>query len=364
MNVSSLQNMASNTTFRVIMILFFLVIIIMYLYRKYETLKKKQRMEPIFIRKPTNASKAIVVPNKSIPMSTRGTNYSMAMWLYVSSVNFKKSTYKHILHKGKKDGSVAQPGVWLDARKNNLLVRIDTYGRNKNKWLSRTIRGDSCQKWDSQFPHAHEFTKDKMGDEAYIKKELEANYCRNPNDDPKGLWCYTNNMTIEKSYCGPKTLDHVASMNPGKQVPYLQDHSEKLDIENIPIDRWFHFALCCCDQHGDVYIDGKLVKTKVFASPVKLNDGDLYITDNNGFRGMTNQFRYFSKCLGAKDIYKLYAKGLYPFMYPDLISLDKYVGKFNVGIQIQAGDKKYGGKIGGNLSTDLEGDVSGQTYSY
>ncbi|KAI8506078.1 hypothetical protein Bbelb_164310 [Branchiostoma belcheri] len=56
-------------------------------------------------------------------------------------------------------------------------------------------RGETCQYWTSQYPHAHTHTP-----EAYPSAGLERNYCRNP-DGKDGPWCYTNNPLIRWSYC-------------------------------------------------------------------------------------------------------------------------------------------------------------------
>ncbi|KAL7521065.1 hypothetical protein ACHAWX_005756 [Stephanocyclus meneghinianus] len=49
--------------------------------------------------------------------------------------------------------------------------------------INRTSSGHICQRWDSQFPHQHNFTAN------------DQNYCRNPDND-NSAWCYTTNPSI------------------------------------------------------------------------------------------------------------------------------------------------------------------------
>ena len=46
--------------------------------------------------------------------------------------------------------------------------------------MNVTTSGETCQVWASDDPHGHSYTY--MG---------EHNHCRNPDGDPRGVWCYT-----------------------------------------------------------------------------------------------------------------------------------------------------------------------------
>lgn len=62
------------------------------------------------------------------------------------------------------------------------------------------------------------------GERGMVKAGLEGNYCRNPDGDKHGPWCYTNNSAISWDYCSIKPCKH------------MQMHWEKT--------RWIH--ACCC----------------------------------------------------------------------------------------------------------------------
>ncbi|KAG9489963.1 hypothetical protein GDO78_005726 [Eleutherodactylus coqui] len=58
-----------------------------------------------------------------------------------------------------------------------------------------TYNGIVCQRWDSQFPHQHNFTP-----ENYKCKDLSENYCRNP-DGSEYPWCFTTDPNVRIGHC-------------------------------------------------------------------------------------------------------------------------------------------------------------------
>ncbi|CAH1786987.1 unnamed protein product, partial [Owenia fusiformis] len=74
------------------------------------------------------------------------------------------------------------------------------YTGNKYEGTKQVTQlGFTCQRWDQQTPHSHPYRiptyfPDRTMDDA-------SNYCRNPNNDPVGPWCYTTNPAKEKDYC-------------------------------------------------------------------------------------------------------------------------------------------------------------------
>jgi len=63
-----------------------------------------------------------------------------------------------------------------------------------------TSSGKKCQAWNQQSPHDHKQTKSK-----FDAGDFETNYCRNPDGEPGGAWCYTMDKDRRWEYCGIPT---------------------------------------------------------------------------------------------------------------------------------------------------------------
>ena len=64
---------------------------------------------------------------------------------------------------------------------------------------AKTKSGKTCQKWTEQAPHGHSRTPEK-----YPNLGLgDHNYCRNPDHEPNGIWCYTSEKRSRWEYCSP-----------------------------------------------------------------------------------------------------------------------------------------------------------------
>nr|XP_039263035.1 low-density lipoprotein receptor-related protein 4-like [Styela clava] len=98
---------------------------------------------------------------------------------------------------------------------------------------SLTKLGHTCQRWDTGFPHKVKKIPQDGGDH---------NYCRNPDRDPRGTWCYTTDPAVRWEYCDlPKCESKVLVVWAGynaKQNSSIFDHA-KADPEyssqnNVP----------------------------------------------------------------------------------------------------------------------------------
>ncbi|XP_067915294.1 hepatocyte growth factor-like [Heterodontus francisci] len=68
-------------------------------------------------------------------------------------------------------------------------------GESYRGTMNTTPSGIPCQRWDLQYPHHHNFTP-----ENYKCKDLNKNYCRNP-DGAEAPWCFTTDPEIRVAYC-------------------------------------------------------------------------------------------------------------------------------------------------------------------
>ena len=62
--------------------------------------------------------------------------------------------------------------------------RKDVLGKMYIGRVNTTKSGIPCQEWGSQSPHKHSVTPTRY-------KILYRNYCRNPDGESEGPWCYT-----------------------------------------------------------------------------------------------------------------------------------------------------------------------------
>nr|XP_033782287.1 hepatocyte growth factor-like protein isoform X2 [Geotrypetes seraphini] len=73
------------------------------------------------------------------------------------------------------------------------------YGELYNGYISKTRKGITCQKWSEQLPH-----KPHISPVTHPSAGLEENYCRNPDRDSHGPWCYTMDPKTQFDYCAIK----------------------------------------------------------------------------------------------------------------------------------------------------------------
>ena len=74
---------------------------------------------------------------------------------------------------------------------------------------TKTRSGRTCQKWAAQFPQSHRHTPKLMPG----KGLGDHNYCRNPTQEPGGIWCYTTDPQIIRERCNPVGGSFVSYMN-------------------------------------------------------------------------------------------------------------------------------------------------------
>ncbi|XP_025897316.1 hepatocyte growth factor-like protein [Nothoprocta perdicaria] len=72
-----------------------------------------------------------------------------------------------------------------------------------------TASGIPCQRWDAQAPHKHHFVPDK-----YPCKDLQENYCRNP-DGSEAPWCFTTRPSLRVAFCFqiPRCADELGAQD-------------------------------------------------------------------------------------------------------------------------------------------------------
>lgn len=96
----------------------------------------------------------------------------------------------------------------------------------------------------------------------------------------------------------------------------LTNHFEEVEIDDIPLRRWFHLAIRVENKIMDIYINGVVTKRVVFTKLPKQNYEGVYVNHNGGFDGALSDLRYFDSGLNVFQILNIVTAG------PDLRSAD------------------------------------------
>ncbi|XP_051500734.1 apolipoprotein(a)-like isoform X2 [Myxocyprinus asiaticus] len=84
----------------------------------------------------------------------------------------------------------------LYEKKVYLLECVNGTGTEYRGTKSTTKSGRTCQQWEGTFPHLPNITP-----KTYPEADLESNFCRNPNGDNGGPWCYTTDQEKRWEHC-------------------------------------------------------------------------------------------------------------------------------------------------------------------
>ncbi|XP_061466899.1 prothrombin [Rhineura floridana] len=91
-------------------------------------------------------------------------------------------------------------------------------GQNYRGSVSFTKSGIECQYWSSKFPHKPEFNTT-----THPGANLTDNYCRNPNNNAKGPWCYTRDPVVRAEECAVPVCGENRTTVPFSPRPPVQD---------------------------------------------------------------------------------------------------------------------------------------------
>jgi len=84
---------------------------------------------------------------------------------------------------------------------------------------------------------------------------------------------------------------------------------EKLEIPDIPLNKWVNVMIICRNKTLDVYINGIITKSLTLVGVPKQNYGDVYVAMNGGFNGYISNLWYYNHALGILAIQELVKKG-------------------------------------------------------
>tara|TARA_B100000963_G_C22633079_1_gene676024 strand:- start:692 stop:1516 length:825 start_codon:yes stop_codon:yes gene_type:complete len=77
---------------------------------------------------------------------------------------------------------------------------------------------------------------------------------------------------------------------------------EYADINNIPLNKWFHVAVCVRQRNMDLFINGNIVKRHKLQGIPKQNYGNVVINGWRGFSGFMSRVKYFDYYLSFSEL--------------------------------------------------------------
>ncbi|XP_033976926.1 plasminogen [Trematomus bernacchii] len=84
----------------------------------------------------------------------------------------------------------------LYEKKVYLQECVNGIGTDYRGTKSKSKTGKICQRWDAKYPHRPNFTPSE-----HPRADLESNFCRNPDADSGGPWCYTTDSNTRWENC-------------------------------------------------------------------------------------------------------------------------------------------------------------------
>ena len=104
-------------------------------------------------------------------------------------------------------------------------------------------------------------------------------------------------------YLHPTKNSLVVVMNTFKTI------NEKIEIDNIPLNKWLNVVIRVENKNVDVYINGNIKVRHVLSSVPKQNYGDVFVNMNGGFSGYLSKLRYYNYGLNPREIIKIIENG-------------------------------------------------------
>ena len=255
-----------------------------------------------------SGKQSVKVMYKYLPQSTFGHESTYSVWLNIKKYSYNIDKAKHIFHIGPKDKSVVSPGVWFYPKKNNLAIKFSIY--NKEQRFTDGKLGKAPKNMKCIFPYKINWEKIKINKPKHIASDMKIFNCITTRDKfSKGGYCPVK--LNKKGYvvdiknfgsCAKKSMD--PNVNRG-----LLDVESLCDIENVPLNRWFHLAITVKENVIQIYIDGKLYKSCSEKNLPVLSKGNLYVTNFGGFDGILTKLKIFPTCLSFKQVRGLYMRG-------------------------------------------------------
>ena len=229
-----------------------------------------------FIDSPTSAKENVVIQGDLLKKSDG--HFTISSWIFIDDWNYRYGEEKTILKKELPSVSANMnvPYIGLDPYKNDLIIRLNVFGEAD--------------------------TEETFSD---LLRETLTTAGQTPDDDDV-LGCSGEDTDTTSRVIYNETTGTEYSVNcPMKDV-------EDIVVENINMQKWVNIITTVNNRSIDVYINGKLVKTKTFNNVIDteaFNYGGINITPNGGFGGFVSKVQYYPYYITPEKAWSIYKGG-------------------------------------------------------
>lgn len=250
-----------------LIVIVFCVVVGLYLYSKMNIFKSYNEYYPT----PESAKITNTISQDELRPSDG--QFTLSSWVFIDDWNYRYGEEKVIMTKtttSSPQGTMHLPQIRLDKYKNDLIVDVTTYGSEEREIIYQQ--------------ELKELLKDKSDVDL--------------NDTGASIECSGG-------------LIHYDSQNTEVSCDISRQFHEVI-VENINMQKWVNVIVTVSNRSIDVYINGKLVRTKTFTNVIDtnaLNYGDIRITPDGGFGGYISKVRYYPYYISPQKAWSIYKEG-------------------------------------------------------
>ncbi len=308
-------------SFLEILLAFFVILILFYvffaLYKYYSTNKAVTFQLEELIAKDHQADQYIMIDKSSIPLSAQGNEYSISFWMFIKDYNYRYGSNKSILYRGDKDNTESNPYIYLNPTTNDMTIKVQLQTDTVHEATNPTTSGNR-ENFRVSLPRQYF----EGGISNISGNTVNEHFDPTPTAEPEEGVVGDLNSRLERieiqmqrligmqneNNSTPAPTDYTSSSGSsnGRPMPIIYDECV---VNNIPIQKWTHVVVSVFNNSVEVYLDGRLVKSKALKGFPKPNLQNMHVCPNGGFDGIIANLNYSNMALPSSDIYTIYAAG-------------------------------------------------------
>ena len=248
-----------------LIVIVFCVVIGLYLYSKLNLFKDYNE----YYSTPTSAKEEYII-DKDLLKKSDG-QFTISTWVFIDDWNYKYGEKKVILQKTVPSSTNSQmqlPSIELGGYKNDLIVRLDTYsveggggGGGGNGGGGGSGRGGASASGGGDGGTETETGLSSCGTKTYEQELIQllndADITYSSSDEISCNDGYIYTTTDGNTGISCDTPNTLSSQN----VNLVESDTI---VENINMQKWVNVITSVSNRSIDIYINGKLIKTKTF----------------------------------------------------------------------------------------------------